>query len=327
MGWGLFLAGFFLLLILDLRVFHRTARVLHLKEAALWVSFWVGLSVLFGAGIGWLAGPEPALQFFTGYLIELALSVDNLFVFVLIFAALAVPAQYQHRVLFYGIVSAILLRGLMILGGAWLIHHFHWILYIFGAFLVVSGLRLAWQREEKEVQVENSLALRLVRRVAPVVPRYHGAQFLAWENGRRVATPLLVVLVLIELTDLLFALDSIPAVFAVTQDPFLVFTSNMLAILGLRALYFMLAGLVARLVYLRPGLAVVLSFIGMKMLLQDLYPVPTWLSLVAVAAILGGSIVASLLWGRPAVPGPLEESPAPTADQASSFLEGRSGTP
>lgn len=312
--WILFVAFILALLAIDLGIFHRRAHAVSMKEAGIWVSVWVALSLLFGLGVWLLRGPEPGLQFFTGYLIELSLSADNMFVFVLIFTAFAVPAAYQHRVLFYGILGALVMRASMILGGAWLIGQFHWILYLFGAFLVFTGIRMTLEREEREVDVENNIAIRLVSRFAPIVPQYRGEHFLIREGGRLFATPLLVVLVLVELTDLAFALDSIPAIFAVTQDPFIVFTSNVFAILGLRSMYFLLANLVQRLVYLRLGLAVILTFIGVKMLIADFYKVPTVLSLGVVITTLLITIIASLIVAeRRGVVRPLAEAPGATA--------------
>uniref|UniRef100_A0A7C2WJV9 TerC family protein n=1 Tax=Thermorudis sp. TaxID=1969470 RepID=A0A7C2WJV9_9BACT len=309
--WILFVAFILVLLAIDLGIFHRRAHAVSMKEAGIWVSVWVTLSLLFGVGVWLVRGSELGLQFFTGYLIELSLSADNMFVFVLIFTAFAVPAAYQHRVLFYGILGALVMRASMILGGAWLIQQFHWILYLFGAFLVFTGIRMALEREEKEVDVENNIAIRLVSRFAPIVPQYRGEHFLVREGGRLVATPLLVVLVLIELTDLAFAVDSIPAIFAVTQDPFIVFTSNVFAILGLRSMYFLLANLVQRLVYLRLGLAVILTFIGVKMLIADFYKLPTVLSLGVVITTLLISIIASLIVAeRRGVTRPLAEATA-----------------
>ncbi|MCX6021540.1 MAG: TerC/Alx family metal homeostasis membrane protein, partial [Chloroflexi bacterium] len=223
--WGGFLAFVLGMLALDLGVFHRKAHTGSMKEAAGWSIFWISLALLFNAGLYYFAGPQPALEFLTGYLIEKALSVDNIFVFVMVFAAFGVPTLYQHRVLFYGILGALLMRGLMIGAGAYLIHQFHWIIYVFGAFLVFTGIRMALQGEGK-VDVENNSIVRLVRRLIPVTPDYHGARFVVRSNGMLFATPLLVVLTLVELTDVMFAVDSIPAIFAVTQDPFLVFTSN-----------------------------------------------------------------------------------------------------
>ncbi len=294
-AWVLFVGFILVLLAIDLGIFHRRAHAVSMKEAGVWVAVWVSLSLLFGLGVWLVEGPEPGLQFFTGYLIELSLSADNMFVFVLIFTAFAVPAAYQHRVLFYGILGALIMRASMILGGAWLIHQFHWILYLFGAFLVFTGIRMALEREEKEVDVENNIAIRLVSRFAPILPQYRRERFVVREAGRLYATPLLVVLVLVELTDLAFALDSIPAIFAVTRDPFIVFTSNVFAILGLRSMYFLLANLVQRLVYLRLGLAFILSFIGAKMLIADFYKIPTLVSLAVVITTLLISVVASLV--------------------------------
>lgn len=314
--WILFVAFILVLLAIDLGVFHRRAHAVSMKEAGVWVSVWVTLSLLFGLGVWLVRGPEPGLQFFTGYLIELSLSADNMFVFVLIFTAFAVPAAYQHRVLFYGILGALVMRAAMILGGAWLIGQFHWILYLFGAFLVFTGIRMALEREEREVDVENNIAIRLVSRFAPIVPQYRGEHFLVREGGRLVATPLLVVLVLVELTDLAFAVDSIPAIFAVTQDPFIVFTSNVFAILGLRSMYFLLANLVQRLIYLRLGLAVILTFIGVKMLIADFYKVPTMLSLGVVITTLLVAIVASLIAAeRRGVARPLVEASGAGANE------------
>ena len=324
--WILFVAFILVLLAIDLGVFHRRAHAVSMKEAGVWVSVWVTLSLLFGLGVWLVRGPEPGLQFFTGYLIELSLSADNMFVFVLIFTAFAVPAAYQHRVLFYGILGALVMRASMILGGAWLIHQFHWILYLFGAFLVFTGIRMALEREEKEVDVENNIAIRLVSRFAPIVPQYRGEHFLVREGGRLFATPLLVVLVLVELTDLAFAVDSIPAIFAVTRDPFIVFTSNVFAILGLRSMYFLLANLVQRLIYLRLGLAVILTFVGVKMLIADFYKIPTVLSLGVVITTLLIAIVASLIVAeRRGVARPVAEAtaaarerlPAPTSERGS----------
>ncbi len=294
-GWFAFIGLILVLLALDLGVFHRKAHVVEMKEAGLWIAFWVSLSLLFGIFLWFIEGHEAGLQYFTGYLIELSLSADNMFVFVLIFTAFAVPAQYQHRVLYYGILGALLMRGAMILGGAWLIKEFHWILYLFGAFLVFTGIRMLVEREEREVDVENNIAIRIVSRFAPIVPRYFEQHFFVRIDGKRYATPLIVVLVLVELTDLMFALDSIPAIFAVTRDPFIVFSSNVFAILGLRSMYFLLAGLVRRLAYLRYGLAFILSYIGVKMLIQDFYKIPTVVSLGIVIVTLAISVVVSLL--------------------------------
>jgi tellurite resistance protein TerC len=302
------------LLALDLFVFHRKAHAVSLKEAAGWTAFWIALALVFNAGVYWVAGPQKGLEFLTGYLIEKALSVDNIFVFVMVFAYFGIPAKYQHRVLFWGILGALLMRGAMIGAGAYLIHQFHWVIYIFGAFLVVTGIRMAFHRE-REIEPEANPVIRLVRRLVPITSRYHGQKFFVREpageggtgpraagGGRRatrlVATPLFVVLVFIETTDLLFAVDSIPAIFAITEDPFIVFTSNIFAILGLRSLFFVLAGLVEKFRYLKVGLAAVLVFVGVKMMAVEIYKLPPIASLVVIAGILGGSVVASLVASR-----------------------------
>jgi tellurite resistance protein TerC len=258
-------------------------------------------------------GREAGLEFLAGYLIEKALSVDNIFVFVLVFSYFRVPARYQHRVLFWGILGALLMRGAMIGAGAALIERFHWILYIFGAFLVFTGIRMAFQ-EEHDIEPESNPVVRLVRRFLPVTPVYHGQKFFVREaagSGMRwVATPLFVVLVFVETTDLVFALDSIPAIFAVTRDPFLVYTSNVFAILGLRALYFLLAGVIHKFHYLKLGLSVVLVFVGVKMLAADLYSVPIGISLGVIATVLTVSVVASLVFPkRVAEHDPVEHEP------------------
>ncbi len=241
------------------------------------------------------AGSDPALAFFSGYLIEKSLAIDNIFVFVLIFGAFAVPPAYQHRVLFFGVVGALLMRGAMIAAGAFLIERFEWILYLFGAFLLVTAIRML-RRNESSVDLGRNPLVRIVHRVLPVTNGYRGARFTVRENGVRWATPLLLVLVLIEGADLVFALDSIPAVFAVTRDPFLVYTSNIFAILGLRSLYFLLAHAVDRFHLLKFGLAGVLSFVGLKMLLADVIHIPIGISLAVIAFMLLVSVIASLLW-------------------------------
>jgi tellurite resistance protein TerC len=283
------------MLALDLFVFHREAHEVRLREAALWSVLWVALALAFGAGIGHFMGRQAGLEYLTGYLIEKALSVDNIFVFVLVFSYFGVPPRYQHRVLFWGILGALLMRGAMIAAGAYLIHQFHWIIYVFGGFLVFTGVRMAWQTEHS-IQPEANPVIRLVRRFVPVTDVYHGQRFFVREGGRRVATPLFVVLVLVETTDLIFAVDSIPAIFAVTEDPFIVYTSNIFAILGLRALYFLLAGVVHKFHYLKLGLSVVLVFVGAKMLATDVYKVPVGISLGVIALVLATSVIASLVW-------------------------------
>jgi len=248
-------------------------------------------------------GPEAGLEYFAGYLIEKALSVDNIFVFVLIFGVFRVPARYQHRVLFWGILGALIMRGGMIAAGAYLIQHFHWVIYVFGAFLVFTGVRMAIQKEHG-LDPDANPAIRLIRRVMPVTRAYHGQKFFVREHVggrlRLAATPLFVVVALVETTDLIFAVDSIPAIFAVTQDPFIVYSSNVFAILGLRALYFLLAEVIDRFHYLKLGLSVVLVFVGLKMLAADVYKVPVGVSLGVIAGVLGVAVAASWFWPRTA---------------------------
>jgi tellurite resistance protein TerC len=283
------------MLVLDLGVFHRNAHEVRFREALVWSVIWIAVSLLLCAGIYVQFGNERGLEFLTGYLIEKALAVDNIFVFLVIFSAFAVPAAYQHRVLFWGILGALIMRALFIVVGAALIERFHWIMYVFGGFLVLTGVKMLLRRDVEEHPERNPL-FRLFQRFIPSVAEYHGSRFTVVKAGRRYATPLLLVLVCIETSDLVFAVDSIPAIFAVTSDPFIVYTSNICAILGLRAMFFMLAGAVQRLNYLQPGLALVLVFVGTKMLVADLYPIPIVVSLGAVATLLGASVLASLLW-------------------------------
>jgi tellurite resistance protein TerC len=316
--WAGFNAFVLAMLALDLGVFHRKAHEVSIREAAGWSAVWVALALAFNYGVYHFAGRDAGLQFLTGYLIEKALSVDNIFVFVLVFSYFRVPARYQHRVLFWGILGALVMRGIMIAAGAALIARFHWVIYLFGAFLVVTGIRMATQKEHA-IEPESNPVIRLIRRLVPVTGQYHGQSFFVREGGRRVATPLFVVLAFVETTDLIFAVDSIPAVFAVTTDPFLVYTSNVFAILGLRALYFLLAGVIHRFHFLKLGLSAVLVFVGAKMLLADAYEVPMGLSLGIIALVLAVSVVASLLYPRAAAAhDPVEHDPrAPDAPDPS----------
>jgi len=292
--------GFVLaMLAIDLGVFHRTSHEVKLREALVWSAVWVALALAFNALIWSRYGQQRALEFLTGYLIEKSLSVDNIFVFVLIFTYFQVPAKYQHKVLFWGILGALLMRAAFIAAGVTLIQRFHWIIYVLGAFLVVTGIRMAVQ-QDKEIHPERNPVLRLAKRLMPVSTSYDGDRFFTIQGGRRAATPLFVALLLVETTDLIFAVDSIPAILAITQDPFIVYTSNVFAILGLRSLYFALAGVVRMFHYLSIGLAGVLVFVGGKMLLVDVVKVPTALSLGVIAAILAVSVVASVL--RPRAP-------------------------
>jgi len=292
------------MLALDLGVLHRTPHALGTREALTWSLVWIGLALAFNVGVYVGYGSDKALEFLTGYLIEKALSVDNIFVFVVIFSYFSVPAELQHRVLFWGVLGAIVLRAIFILAGAALLQNFHWILFLFGGFLVYTGVRIARQKHE-EVHPERNLLVRLFRRFVPTVPEYQGDRFFVWRDGRRHATPMVLVLLTVEATDVVFAVDSIPAIFAVTADPFIVFTSNIFAILGLRALYFLLAGVIDRFRYLKVGLGLVLVFVGTKMLISDWYKIPVEVSLGIVCGILGTSVLSSLL--NPLVGAPLPE--------------------
>jgi tellurite resistance protein TerC len=290
--WIGFIAFVLVMLALDLGVFNRKDHVVGFKEAALWSCVWVTLSLLFNAGLFWQFGQEHGIEFLTGYLIEKSLSVDNIFVFIVIFSSLGIPPIYQHRVLYWGILSALVMRAAMIFAGVAMLQHFHWLIYVFGVFLIITGVRLYLHRN-KEEHPENSKAMQFIRRIVPSTDQFHGHSFFTRVNGRLVATPLFMALLLIELSDVIFAVDSIPAIFAVTTDPFIVFTSNIFAILGLRSLFFILAGLVERFRYLKVGLAVVLAFVGTKMTIMDIYKVPALISLAVILSTLGLSIAAS----------------------------------
>lgn len=281
------------MLLIDLFVFQREAHEVSMSEAIKWSCFWVFCGLTFGGIVFLIGGSKPAGEYMAGYLIEKSLSIDNIFIFALIFSYFAVPLKYQHRVLFFGVLGALVLRAIFIVLGSAILENFAWAIYFFGALLVVTGVKLAVQKET-EVHPERNLILRLVRRVSPMTPDYRGEAFVVKEAGKWIATPLLAVLIVIETTDVVFAIDSIPAIFAITQDTFIVFTSNAFAILGLRALYFVFAGAMGRFVYLKIGLAVILVFVGIKMLISDLYHIPIGLSLGFIALALTVSIVASL---------------------------------
>ncbi|MCC6630034.1 MAG: TerC family protein [Chloroflexi bacterium] len=297
------------MLALDLGVFHRQAHTVSMLEAAVWSGVWIGLALAFNGVLLWWRGAEVALQFLTGYLIEKSLSVDNIFVFVLLFTAFAVPARYQHRVLFWGILGALIMRALMIAAGAALIKEWHWVIYVFGVFLIVTGIKMVLGKGHA-VAPEHHPLLRLVRRVLPVTTDYHGQRFFVRQAGVLMATPLFLVLLMVEFTDLIFAVDSIPAIFAITQDPFIVYTSNVFAILGLRSLYFLLAGVIHRFHYLKLGLAGVLAFVGVKMLLSDTtIAISTPVSLLVIGAMLTIAIAASMVWP----PATVEGAPEPSA--------------
>jgi len=295
--WIGFLVFVLAMLALDLGVFHRKAHEISVREAAAWSATWIALALLFAGGIYLYAGHVPATEFLTGYLIEKSLSVDNIFVIAMIFSYFAVPLRLQHRVLFWGILGALAMRGLFIALGAFLIATFHWIMYVFGALLLVTGIRMA-MREEKPFDGEHNPVIRLARKVIPLTPEYHGEHFFVRDGARRLATPLFLALLLVEVTDILFAVDSIPAIFAVTSDTFLVFTSNVFAILGLRSLYFLLAGMVTRFHLLRYGLAAILVLVGAKMALATVIEIPSLVSLIAIAVILTISVVASWYFPR-----------------------------
>jgi tellurite resistance protein TerC len=292
--WVVFNIFVLAMLSLDLGVFHRKAHEVSLKEALIWSAVWITLALLFSLGILFWRGPETALEFLTGYLIEKSLSVDNIFVFLLIFSYFRVPGRYQHKVLFWGILGALILRAIFIAAGVTLIEKFHWIIYIFGAFLILTGIRMALDKG-KEIQPEKNPVLRLLRRVMPVTDDYEKGNFFVKRDRRTLATPLLVVLLVVETTDVIFAVDSIPAILSITLDPFIVYTSNVFAILGLRALYFALAGIMRLFHYLHYGLSAILVFVGVKMLLADVYKIPVGMALGVIAVILIISVIASVL--------------------------------
>ena len=292
--WLVFNVFVLALLALDLGVFHRKAHEIKIKEALKWSAVWVTLALLFNAGILLWRGSDQAFAFFTGYIIEKSLSVDNLFVFLLIFSYFGVDSIYQHKVLFYGILGALIMRAVFIGVGVTLIHLFHWVIYVFGAFLIVTGFRMGLQKN-REVHPEKNPVLRLFRRLMPTTDHYVQGRFIVTRNGKTFATPLLVVLLVIETTDIVFAVDSIPAILAVTTDPFIVYTSNIFAILGLRALYFALAGAMRLFHKLHLGLSFILVFIGVKMLLSDVFKIPILIALSVVASILILSVAASIL--------------------------------
>lgn len=300
-GWTLFNGFVLAMLALDLGVFHRKAHAIRPREALIWTSVWIALALLFNVFVYYRAGQQVALEFLTGYVLEKSLSVDNIFVIVMIFSFFRVPAAYQHRVLFWGVLGALVLRGIFIALGAYVLHRWEWVMYIFGALLVVTGVKMVVRKEDVADLTDNAI-LRFVRRLVPITPAYHGQRFFIREGGRILGTPLLLVIVLVELSDLMFAIDSIPAIFAITDDTFVVYTSNIFAILGLRSMFFLLAAVVERFVYLKYGLAVVLTFIGVKMLLHDVYKVPILASLGIITVLIGGSIAISLLYPPEEVP-------------------------
>ena len=296
--WIGFNAFVLLMLALDLGVFHRKAHVVTFKESIAWTVAWVTLALVFNLGVAHYMGNEKGLEFFTGYVIEKSLSVDNVFVSALLFSYFAVPPILQHKVLFWGILGALAMRAVMIFLGAALIAKFAWIIYVFGAFLILTGIKMIVKREE-EIHPERNPLVRWFKKIMPVTDDYRGDRFFVRENGVRMATPLFVVLLLVEFSDLIFAVDSIPAIFAVTKDPFIVYTSNVFAILGLRSLYFALAGVLDKFHYLKIGLGVVLGFVGVKMLLaHSPWKIDTHVSLGVIVVVLAASVVASLVWPK-----------------------------
>ncbi|HEX8620096.1 MAG TPA: TerC family protein [Thermoanaerobaculia bacterium] len=295
--WAIFSIFVLGMLALDLGVFNRKAHEVRFKEALAWSVVWVALSLAFNWWIYTRFGSEKALQFLTGYVIEKALSVDNIFVFVILFSSFAVPKIYQHRVLFWGVLGAIAMRAVFIGLGAALVSRFDWIMYVFGAILIFTGIKLM-KEGDAEPHPEKNPIYKLARRIMPAVPEYHGKHFFIVKDGRRYATPLFLVLIAIEATDVVFAVDSIPAIFAISTDPFIVYTSNIFAILGLRAMYFLLAGVIDKFHYLKYGLAVVLLFVGVKMVIANWYHFPIGVSLGVIAGVLTLSVVASLIWPK-----------------------------
>jgi tellurite resistance protein TerC len=316
--WAIFAAVIEVMLFLDLGVFHRRAHTIRTTEATIWTVVWVALALAFNAFVAWWLGIDKGTEFFTGYLIEKALSVDNLLVIYVIFESFRIEPKHQHRVLFWGILGAIVMRTIMVFAGTALLARFHWLIYLFGGVLILTGLRMLVRRED-EIRPEETRAYRFLMRVTPTTTSRDG-RMLVREGGRWLATPLFVVLMLIELGDVVFAVDSIFAIFAITVDPFIVLTSNIFAVLGMRSLYFVLARLAGRFEYLQPGLALVMLFVGGKMALSDVFKVPVVVSLLVVALLLAGSVVASLVRQRrqAAVTAPPPPAPPPREAPASS---------
>jgi tellurite resistance protein TerC len=295
--WVAFNVFVLVMLVVDLGVVHRRAHEVTLREALVWSGIWIALALLFALGVYAWYGPQPALEFLAGYLIEKSLSVDNIFVFVLIFSYFKVSARYQHKVLFWGILGALVMRALFIVAGIALLQQLHWIIYVFGALLILTGIKMAMEKD-KEIHPDKNPVLKLFRRLVPVTADYHADHFFVKQAGHYAATPLFVVLLVVETTDIIFAVDSIPAILGITMDPFLVYTSNVFAILGLRALYFALAGVMRLFHYLHYGLSAILVFVGVKMLLADVYKLPVGVALGGIAGILLIAVIASVLRPR-----------------------------
>jgi tellurite resistance protein TerC len=314
--WFAFNVFVVVMLALDLGVFHRKAHVIEIKESLVWSAVWIVLALLFNLGIYFWRGPETALEFLTGYLIERSLSIDNIFVFLLIFSYFGVSSLYQHKVLFWGILGAMIMRVIFIVAGVALIQNFHWIIYVFGAFLILTGIKMIWQRN-KQIHPERNPVLRVFRRLMPVSDDYEDGKFFVKRAGRYFATPLFIVLLVVETTDVIFAADSIPAILAITLDPFIVYTSNVFAILGLRALYFTLAGIMRLCLSIHYGLSAILVFVGFKMLLADIYKIPVGIALGVVAGLLTISVIACMIRPRkeeicPVNPQVQEREPEPS---------------
>lgn len=301
--WGGFIIFILGLLILDLKVLQKDDHEIKVREALAWTGFWIVLALLFNAGIYYFEGTQKALEYLTAYLIEKSLSVDNIFVFLMVFSYFGIPPKYQHRVLFWGILGALVMRAAFILVGVALITRIHWIIYVFGAFLVFIGVKMALEKE-KEIHPEKNPVLKAFRRIMPVTNTIEGHRFFVSKAGRLAATPLLVVLLVIESTDVVFAIDSIPAVLAISRDPFIVYTSNVFAILGLRALYFAISGVMRLFHYLNYGLAFILVFVGFKMILSDIFKIPVSAALGVIAGVLAVSIFASILFPKKAAETP-----------------------
>ncbi|RPH88269.1 MAG: TerC family protein [Deltaproteobacteria bacterium] len=294
--WWIFFAIFIIaMLALDLGIINRKAHVIKMKEALLWTSFWVTLAVVFGAGVYYFYDHIKAIEFFTAYLIEYSLSIDNLFVFMLIFRYFGVPHAYEHKALFWGILLALITRAVFIFVGVALINLFSWVMYIFGAFLIYTGIKMALNKQT-EVHPDKNIALKLLRKIMPVSQKFSGAKFFIVKRGIRFATPMLAVLLALETTDILFAVDSIPAVLAISKDPFIIYTSNVFAILGLRSLFFAISGLMKLFHLLHYGLAAILTYVGVKMIIEDFFHVPVAASLLIIASILAASILSSIIW-------------------------------
>jgi tellurite resistance protein TerC len=296
--WAAFNIFVLIMLALDLGIFHRKSHAVSIREALTWTGIWFGLAMLFNLFIYYQFGKEKSIEFFTGYLIEKSLSVDNIFVIIMVFSFFSVPERYQHKVLFWGILGALVMRVIFIFAGIELVHKFHWLMYVFGGFLIVTGIRMGTGSEMKIDPDKNPL-VKLVRRLFPVTSSFMSDNFFVRLNGRLWATPLFVVVVVIEGTDLIFAVDSIPAILAISDDPFIVYTSNVFAILGLRSLYFALSGIEKYFRYLKYGLALILVFVGAKMALVDIVKIPVEISLIVIVFVLGFSMFASLAIAKP----------------------------